>query len=195
MAVVNGYVDLDRLERALGGQVPQTADLDLEAIIESASRQIDEFCGRHFWVTADPEPREFTPLTHSVVLTDDFTDADDVTVHVDAGSGTWVPLAAPYWRVKPSTPRQGRPFDRIAAVSGHAFGCFDSSVQVTAKWGWPAVPKEVTQACLTLAIDQWKSKDMTGGVAGFGEFGAVRLAAFNSQARALLQPFKDPSAP
>lgn len=52
-------------------------------------------------------------------------------------------------------------------------------VQVTARWGWPWVPPEVVQATQILAIDHYKSKDVTNGAAGTsglssGSFGSVR---------------------
>jgi hypothetical protein len=65
-----------------------------------------------------------------------------------------------------------------------------ASVQVTAKWGWPAVPPAVKQAAFIVAADLFKAKDSAFGVAGFGEFGAVRVGSrMNPQAQALLAPF------
>jgi hypothetical protein len=74
-------------------------------------------------------------------------------------------------------------------------------VRVTAKWGWPTVPPQVRQACQILAIDQYKSKDLTNGAAGTtglstGAFGSqksiqVTPAGFNTIAEALLCGLRD----
>jgi hypothetical protein len=75
-------------------------------------------------------------------------------------------------------------------------------VQVTAQWGWAAVPIEVSQACQILAIDHYKSKDFTNGSAGIsglatGGFGGQKTvmvvqAPFNPMAVKLLCHLKDP---
>jgi hypothetical protein len=75
-------------------------------------------------------------------------------------------------------------------------------VQVTAQWGWAAVPVEVSQACQILAIDHYKSKDFTNGSAGIsglatGSFGGQKTvmvvqAPFNPLAVKLLCHLKDP---
>jgi hypothetical protein len=49
------------------------------------------------------------------------------------------------------------------------------------------VPPQVRMACQILAIDHYKSKDLTGGIAGFGEVGPVRISAFSPQARSLIE--------
>jgi hypothetical protein len=48
-------------------------------------------------------------------------------------------------------------------------------VQVTATWGWNAVPPAVQQASLLLCTDVFKSKDAPWGIAGTAETGLMRV--------------------
>jgi hypothetical protein len=48
------------------------------------------------------------------------------------------------------------------------------TVQVTAKFGWPAVPDDVTKACLVQAGQLHKAKDTPFGVAGVSDMGVLR---------------------
>lgn len=197
MAIDHGYLPLATLKYALREQHDERDEV-YERAIEAASRQIDEFCNRQFWSDTVATARVFRPTEPNVVWTGDFATDVGVTVEVDAGdAGFWAPLNATQWQAEPFVRRRGRPFDRITSTGVDEFRWwgFRPSVKVTARWGWLAAPKEVEQACLMLSIDHYKSKDLTGGVAGFSELGPIRIAAFNPQARALLQPFRDPLEP
>ncbi len=62
-------------------------------------------------------------------------------------------------------------------------------IQVTARWGWPVVPPEITEATLLLAARLFKRKDSPGGVASFGDFGPVRISNIDVDVTNLLAPF------
>jgi hypothetical protein len=64
-------------------------------------------------------------------------------------------------------------------------------IQITGVFGWPAVPAAVKQASLISAADLFRMKDAPFGVAGFGEFGAVKITA-NPKVMALLQRYISP---
>jgi hypothetical protein len=73
-------------------------------------------------------------------------------------------------------------------------------VRITAKWGWPAVPAQVMQACQILSIDYYKSKDFTNGSAGttglstgvFGGQKGIQLhSGINPLACSLLRGLRD----
>ena len=52
------------------------------------------------------------------------------------------------------------------------------SVQVTAAWGWSAIPDEVKQAALIKAGALFRRKDSLEGIlGGFQEFGAIRVGS------------------
>jgi hypothetical protein len=64
-------------------------------------------------------------------------------------------------------------------------------VQITARWGWPAVPKPVLQAAQIQAVSIFKSADAPLGVAGFGDIGVVRLRqAMHPVAMSLLSQYR-----
>ncbi len=205
MAVTNGYIGLTAFREALG-DLSAGNDPQYERAIEAASRQIDRWYGGHFWQELSPTPRLFRPDDTCTVWTGEFsTDTGLVVETDDDGDGTFETVwSGSDFIPEPLVRVNGHPFDRVVAVGWrkfptgrrhdewrHTFGV-RPRVRVTARWGWPAIPAEVEQACQILAIDHFKSKDLTGGIAGFNDFGPIRIAAFNPQARALLEPFRVP---
>jgi hypothetical protein len=62
-------------------------------------------------------------------------------------------------------------------------------LQVTARWGWSAVPPAVTEATLILAEELAKLKDAPFGVSGWTEFGVMRVRD-NPFAARLLNPYR-----
>jgi hypothetical protein len=62
-------------------------------------------------------------------------------------------------------------------------------VQVTARWGWPAVPEPVRSACGILAGRLFKRADSLLGVAGFGDLGAITLRAVDPDVQRMLAPY------
>jgi len=195
VGITNGYLKLEQLKEAVG-EDSEAHDEAYERAIEAASRQIDEFRGDQFWLDATPTARLFRADNPLILWTGDFSTTVGLTVAVDLdGDGTyetvWVSTDI---SAEPLRRLNGRPFDRIIAIGDKRFPCAQArpTVRVTARWGWAAVPEAVEQACQILAIDHFKSKDLTGGVAGFSDLGPIRVAAFNPQARALLLPYKLP---
>jgi hypothetical protein len=75
-------------------------------------------------------------------------------------------------------------------------------VRITARWGWPSVPWQVKQACQIIALDHFKSKDMSGTSAGLSPASSSVLNAqssykttatvgMNAQAKSLLCGLRD----
>ena len=62
-------------------------------------------------------------------------------------------------------------------------------VRVTARWGWPVVPRDVSMATLLLANRLYLRKDSPEGVAGSSEWGAVRLSRWDPDVEALISPY------
>lgn len=204
MSVTNGYCALAELKTRVGIGLAGADTLDdtaIETAIESASRGIDQWCGRRFWLDATATARtyrfaepvarpgwaavdDFTPATAPVVKSDD---DDDGTFETTWTVGTDYQLEP----LNPDVYEPG-PQNRIRLVGGR---CISRSLgraqlQVTAKWGWPAVPISVKQACLILAYDLFKSKDAPFGVAGTTEMGVLRIRE-NPQVRQLLYNYRN----
>lgn len=192
MTIEHGYLSLAEFKQAIGDDAT-IGDYDAmyERCIETASRQIDDFRGDQFWSPDAPTARLFRPDHHRVLWAGDFAAKAGVVVKVDTlrdGSfaTTW---AATDWQAEPLAPKSGRPFTRLIASGSKCFPVdpWLALVQVTATWGWPNVPRQAKQACQILALDHFRSRDLTGGFASFGDVGPIRIAAFNPIARALLQ--------
>jgi hypothetical protein len=84
----------------------------------------------------------------------------------------------------------GWPYNQIRAVGSKCFPrCSRRAVlQVTARWGWAAVPAPVHEACLIVASETVKLRDAPFGVAGYGDYGAIRVRN-NPMAMGMLAPY------
>lgn len=189
MAITNGYTTLVLIKAYLGITV-STYDTQLESAVNAASRTIDNYCQRKFWLDPTAVARTFVPQTLTHIEFDaDIGDAASVVLKTDAsGDGvyetTWVASDYQLLPVGAATAfPEAEPWTEIRAVGTKTFPWLVNTwltrldrVQITAKWGWPAVPDSVSQACLIKAARLFHRKDSPQGIAGFGDFGPVRLA-------------------
>lgn len=196
-AVGRLYATVEALKSRLG-MADTLDDFELHGACFAASRHVEQDCGRVFWRTASGTVRTFEPVNNCTLYLSAFSDLVSVSaVATDDGAGTFSTAwdAADY-QLLPYNPGAGpevRPYDEIRAIGSHRFptptyGRKDT-VQVTGVYGWPTVPLSIRQAALILAQEIFKTKDSVGGVAGFGEFGVVRLNA-NPMYAALIRPYQ-----
>lgn len=192
MAIGDPYASLADLKDYL--KISDTTDdTRLTPTLTTVSRGIGQFCRRQFNRAETASARVFAPRSCGVVRVDDFWSADDLAVAVDlAGDGTFTtPVPSSYFRLEPRggivNGEDGWPYTRLVATTAH--DPFQAEVQVTARWGWAEVPDPVHQATLILASELFKLEGAPFGVAGFGEYGAVRVKQ-NPIARDLLQPYR-----
>lgn len=206
MAITNGYATLDQLKEQMRIPVSDYQDdARLELAIAGASRQIDAHTGRlehGFWQDTDVVAREFVADDNDCLLIPEgISTTTGLVVKVDTNvDGTYettltigtdfrlFPLNAaartPVW-----------PFDEIKlrSTSTMYFPIDDDmpTVQVTAKFGWPAVPDDVTKACLVQAGLLFKADDASLGAIQFADAGvALRMQnRLHPVAEALLEPF------
>lgn len=189
MTIVNGYTDQATLKSYLGIQV-STYDTLLDMAVNAASRSIDNYCQRRFWLDQSAVARTFVPDSLTCVeFSDDLGDSASVILKTDAsGDGTFETtwLATDYQLLPQNAQSalpEAQPWTSMRAVGTKTFPWLVDTfltrldrVQITAKWGWPAVPNAVTQACLIKAARLFHRKDSPQGIAGFGDFGPVRLS-------------------
>jgi hypothetical protein len=70
-------------------------------------------------------------------------------------------------------------------------GTLRPSVQVTARWGWDAVPAPVRQSTLHLAASLFKLEHAPFGVLAVGDFGPIKAPADTLRnVKALLEPYR-----
>jgi hypothetical protein len=158
---LTNYATRDELKSYVGqgGTITLAAgdDAEMDAAITSASRQIDAHCNRRFYLDASVSVRVFAAESATLLKVDDFSTTTGLIVKTDTvGNGTfdrtWT--TADY-QLEPlngvNEGLEGWPFWRIRAIDDESFPVDPTGrarVQVTAKWGWAAVPDAVFQACL-----------------------------------------------
>jgi hypothetical protein len=173
-------------------------DAELDVALFSASRAVEDFCNRQFNDAGAVSPRVYTPEHYQWVIVDDFSSTVGLDIKIDEGGDgvfetTWGPAD---YQVAPANGvirgQAGFPFweIRTTLTTSRYIPTWTRrpSIQVTAQWGWATIPDPVKQACLILAAEQFKLKDAPFGVAGFSEFGAVRVRN-NPMVASMLQPY------
>jgi hypothetical protein len=192
MAIVNGYASLAQVKAAL--RLTDTVDDTLiENAIESASRRIDGYTSRWFYKT-EQTPVQVYPATLYECGTLNDMATTSVTVKIDSvGDGsyatTWT--QGQQYQLEPlNAGLSGKPYRRIVAINGFNFPVAVDKplVQVTAQWGWNAVPSDVTQACILLSMRQFARLNAALGVVGFADM-AMQVRAVDPDVRDLLNPY------
>jgi hypothetical protein len=200
MAITNGYCTLEQVKAAL--RITDTVDDSLlEGSVESASRLIDGYAMRNFYQSGTVT-RLFATQDQLYCQTDDMAGTAIVLETSNAADGvfdvTWSPTD---YQLEPlNGDLDGIPwaFDRIRAVGDYVFPTGNvigddeqALVRVTTVFGWPSVPKAVETACIIQASRIFKRFDSPLGVAGFGDFGAVRVSRFlDPDVEQLVMPYK-----
>lgn len=153
--------------------------------VDTGSQQIDDYCGRTFTVptatstrTLPAEHPRFVRLpfdlantTSLVVKTDDNDDGTfettwTITTDFEVGPRSYGLNGQAAW-----------PYTTLTAVGGRTFPVHTArqGIQIVGNLGWAAVPTPVKYAALLQSAELWKLRDAVFGVAGFGEFGALRV--------------------
>jgi len=188
MTITNGYTTLDDFKAYLfpGGNAGDDEDAMIEAAIESASRAIDSYCGRRFWIDTTVSAREYDANDPFLLPVDDFSTTTGLIVSTDTGDNgtydlTWT-ITTDYLADPVNQQRDGlssQPYTAIRAVYVRRFPItgLRPRVQVTAKWGWPSVPHPVVQACLIKAARIYRRAQTPEGFSAGEAFGAVRVSS------------------
>ena len=207
MAIVNGYADLDSFKAQMRIPVNDvTDDARLEAAIAAASRQIDGHTGRRFWQDSTVVDRQFYADNARICHVDDISTTSGLIVKVDDDDDgvfeTTLTVTSNYI-VRPVNAADMvpvHPFTEIVlvdsngAVSLPVHGSGRPGVQITARFGWPAIPDDVTKACLVQAGMLFKADDASLGAVQFADAGvALRMQnRLHPVAEALLEPYCKP---
>ena len=204
MALTNAYADVD----AFLDQIRLTDDrADLakaEVALNAASRQIDRHTGweHGFWQDSAVVVREFFADDPSCCYVEEgISTTTGLIVKLDeADAGTFtttLTITTDFILLPVNAAKQYpvQPFTEIR-LTGSSTRFPQSSygrpgVQVTAKFGWPAVPADVKQACLLQAETLFKASG-TGAVQFGLDGAAIRIPALNWSAVALLEGYCKP---
>ncbi|MEU0102396.1 phage gp6-like head-tail connector protein [Streptomyces sp. NPDC006267] len=193
--MANEYAAREALKLRLGIEADDaTRDTLLDGALAASSRGIDTATGRRFWLDDVATGRTFT-LAGNVVCGDGgerllIDDAGAAPTLVETGSGSSWTAVTDYDPAPDNALVRGRPITALALAAGGWGGGLRA--RITAQWGWPAVPDEITEATLIQAARLYRRKDSPEGVTGSAEWGVVRLSRRDPDVWALIEHFIRP---
>lgn len=181
------YCSADDLKARLS--IPDTADDALVSdAVDAASRAVEEICGRYFWNGTDT--RTYIPQSVYRQDTDDLVSVTTLKVDYDGDGvfettwtqGTDYALEVSPGHYNPAAKGEQWPYTGFTILGPKLIPytwpwSHLDRIQITGVFGWPAIPSAVRQATLIAAADLFRLKDAPFGIAGFGEFGVVRIQA------------------
>lgn len=192
MAITNGYCTLNEVKAACR-ITDNNDDTLLENCIESASRRIDGFCNRFFYQRTATSVLLYAGNLYFVTVPDLVSVTTLATDNAGDGTFSTVWSATDYQLEPLDRGLQSRPATAVRAVAGKSFPLFAvprrPGVQITGTWGWSAIPDDIRDACVLLAMRHYARFNSPLGVAGFGEMGAVTVRAVDPDVRDLLAPY------
>jgi hypothetical protein len=154
-------------------------DALLEIVINAASRDIDEFCGRHFYQVT--ETRYYTTDSDKpyCLEVDDIATTSGFALYTDLNADgtyeyTW---ASTDYNLTPYVPKMGWPYTGIETtpLGLYTFPGVRKGVKVTATWGWPSVPPNVKRVCLLWSEILWKRWITPQGMSASTSIGQVMM--------------------
>lgn len=201
MTITNGYATLNDFKAYLfpSANYGTAEDAQMEAAIESASRIIDAHTNRRFYSDTTVSARVYYANTSIRCTVDDFSTTTGLIIKTDTGDNgtydqTW---AATEYILEPINAEiggvSGQPYNTIVATIPKMFPVTGRRprIQVTAKWGWAAVPDTVRQACLIQAARLFRRAQTPEGFAAGESFGAIRVSTkLDPDVQMLLAPFR-----
>lgn len=182
MALGDLYIDAEDLKNRL--DIDDDEDMvRLVGAVDAATHGVNTFCGRQFNDAGSVTARVFKATSDCLAYVDDFSTTTGLVIKTDDDDDgiyerTWTtsdyelePLNGvvdgvpgwPYWRIRHVGTGRGFPQLRRAGL------------QVSARWGWAAVPANVTEATRIAAEEIFKLRDTPFGVGGYGDFGVIKV--------------------
>ena len=173
-------------------------DAPLLNALLAASRDVDQDCGRRFYLDKATSQRIYNPRSRVFytsegykLLVDDIGTTTGLVVEVGTPIGGWSVITdyetspdaafATGWPVSALL----RPFAMWTYWQLHR-------IRVTAQWGWPQVPAQIVEATLIRAQRLYRRRQSPEGVAGFSDMGVVRVGRYDPDYDRLVAPFKLP---
>ncbi len=189
------YVTEAMLNDVLGAP-NSAAETETRAIAaNAASRAINQWCGRFFYKGPLAEARFYEALANRIETDDIVSPPAEVVIAFASTPGSYVESSVDLRLYPSNAPAEGRPFTHIRPGPGPQNRIKEGTqVRVTAQYGWPAVPAEVTQAALIQTMRLVNRRHSPYGIAGSPETGSELrlLAALDPDVQALLGPYRKP---
>lgn len=166
-------------------------DTQIGVAVTSASRAIDHYCNRQFGLADTPAARYFTPETSCFTKVFDLQTTTGLVVKVDADRDnvyeTTLTIGTHFRLTPRSAAADGVPWTGLEILNGsaHHLPLHSGSVEVTARWGWTAVPDSVVQACLFQADVLMKRRQQ-----GLGQDYTAASRYLDRDVQQILRPFR-----
>jgi len=175
--------------------------------LEAAARAIERICNRRFTVAGvTATARVFTPTRGKPATTwsgawwdrttcdiDDVFDDTGMVVKFDTtGNGDFGDAITTYRLAPLNAAEYSLPYTQLIFDYGTAVPLLAESVQVTALWGWDAIPTTIENANMIQAARFLKRRDAPFGVAGSVDMGSELrlLAKVDPDVAVMLQTYK-----
>lgn len=197
MAIGDAYATKSELKGYQDHFSDAVDDTQLDEVLLQASRAVEHYCQRQFNKAAAATAKVYQPATWRRVTVDDFYDTAGLIIAVDNNDdGVYeTTLTTSDYVLEPANGtvdgETGWPYYRILGVNWFTFPTCSQHppVQVTAKWGWNAIPTGVKVATIYMALETFKLKGAPFGVASFDQFGPIRVRD-NPKVMAMLAPYR-----
>jgi hypothetical protein len=187
VAFGDSYATLADFKAYMKQETRDANDDTLQDALDTATAEVNRITNRVFWTSDAATPRVYTPESYLRCKVDDFYTTDGLVVECDQSRNgnfteTWASTdyeLSPLNGIVDGEP--GWPYWKLKAVGNFWFPlCLypqerTGVVRITAKWGWADVPYPVKRATMIIAAENWKLKDAPLGVAGFNQFGVLRV--------------------
>lgn len=166
---------------------------ELGYAISAASRAIDDYTGRQFGQGTAAVSRVYTAqvgIGTRIIVIDDLMELSGLVVKANTEEGGSYSQTLSTYSLGPvNALADGKPYTSIRATD---FPLWADGVQVTAQWGWDAVPSQVEQACLLQALRFFMRRGAPFGVAGSpGQGSELRLLnRLDPDVQLLLDPLR-----
>lgn len=185
------YTTLSEVRTALKIAISDTGDdAFLEALIERASRYIDEYTGRFF--VAEAQTRYFDPVQdvydRTLLLDEDLLTVTTLT----NGDGTVVTASEYVFEPRNNSPKHGITLKASASQSWTFDTDPENAISVEGTWGYSVTaPNPITQACIRLVVWWYKNRVQPFTVVGLPDAGMLPVAEnMPNDIRLLLEPYR-----
>lgn len=195
MAVTNGYCTLADVKAALR-ITDSIDDALLEQSINSASRMIDQYCNRYFYLGSAGEVRYYAANDSLVTWIDDCKTISQVATASTDPSVFDIVWDTDDYQVTPVNGLANggySPITGLQAVKDYVFPTWGEQalVRVTGQFGWNSVPESVKFACIIQASRLFKRLESPLGVAGVSDIGIMRVGAnVDGDVAQLINPYR-----
>lgn len=167
----------------------------LDDVLSATEDAINDHCGRTFDSIVGSLTRSYVP-SEDIVEIHDISDTDGATI---TDNGAAVALTDVQFEPVNTVAFNGLtvPRTQIRRIRGNwstpTQNSREATVSVTSThWGWAAVPPQVKEATLILGKDVAHLRANRFGVAGFGDFGVVRVRD-NPHVEMMLRKLRHPA--